>query len=221
MTTKNKSLPERRSMPVCELRTETVGDTDSRSITGYAAVFNQETDIGGMFREVIRPGAFSRAIEEDQDVRALWNHNPDVILGRTVADTLSLNEDERGLEITIDPPDTQAGRDMVESISRGDVTTMSFAFAARSETWTEEEGKLPLRELNDVDLYDISPVTYPAYQGTSVGLRSAEDTYQQHLDSLPKDRADEDTDADGSQERDLKRRRLELAETELDERTEK
>jgi len=221
MKKETKSLPERRSMPVCELRAEMVGDAESPSITGYAAVFNEETDIGGMFREVIRPGAFGRAIKEQQDVRALWNHNRDVILGRTAAGTLDLIEDERGLKIKIDPPDTQAGRDMVESISRGDVTTMSFAFAARSERWTEEEGKRPLRELNDVDLFDVSPVTYPAYSGTSIGLRSAEDTYQQHLDSLPKDRADEDTNADGSQERDLKRRRLELAETELDERIEK
>ena len=214
MKKETKSLPERRSMPVCELRAETVSDSDLKTITGYAAIFNQEADIGGMFREVIRSGAFSRAIEERQDVRALWNHNPDTILGRTVADTLSLNEDERGLKITIDPPDTSAGRDMVESINRGDVTTMSFAFAARTETWTEEDGKLPLRELVDVDLFDVSPVTYPAYSGTSVGLRSAEDIYKQHLDSVGQEPSTEDTDADGSKDRDMKRRRLELAEIE-------
>ena len=196
-------------MPVCELR----ADTDARTITGYAAVFDQETRIGSMFREVIRPGAFTRAIEERQDVRALWNHDANFILGRTVADTLTLTEDDHGLRITIDPPDTQTGRDMVESISRGDVTEMSFAFVAREEKWVEDPEQLALRELIDVDLYDVSPVTYPAYSGTSVGLRSAEDIYQQHIDSRQQE-LPEDTD-DGSQECDIKRRRIDLAELEL------
>jgi len=196
-------------MPVCELR----ADTDARTITGYAAVFDQETRIGSMFREVIRPGAFTRAIEERQDVKALWNHDANFILGRTVADTLTLSEDDHGLRITIDPPDTQTGRDMVESISRGDVTEMSFAFVAREEKWVEDPEQLALRELIDVDLYDVSPVTYPAYSGTSVGLRSAEDIYQQHIDSRQQE-LPEDTD-DGSQERDIKRRRIDLAELEL------
>jgi HK97 family phage prohead protease len=179
--TQKDSAPrlERRSMVVRELRM----DDDARKIEGYASVFNEETDIGGMFREVVRPGAFKRAIKEKQDVRALWNHNPDHIIGRTKAGTLSLQEDKRGLWISIDPPDTQFARDLMESIKRGDVDSMSFAFRAIEEQWTERKGEPSLRELVDLDLFDVSPVTYPAYEGTQVGLRTAESVYQEHVNS--------------------------------------
>jgi HK97 family phage prohead protease len=178
---KKDSAPrlERRSMVVRELRM----DDDARKIEGYASVFNEETDIGGMFREVVRPGAFKRAIKEKQDVRALWNHNPDHIIGRTKAGTLSLQEDKRGLWISIDPPDTQFSRDLMESIKRGDVDQMSFAFRAVEEQWTERKGEPSLRELVDLDLFDVSPVTYPAYEGTQVGLRLAESVYQEYVNS--------------------------------------
>ena len=178
------SRRECRSMEVRELRAEPVGDGDFPVITGYAAVFDAETNIGGLFREVIRRGAFGRAIKEDQDVRALWNHDPNYILGRTRAGTLRLEEDTHGLKIEIDPPNTQFAQSLVESIRRGDVDQMSFAFVAVEEKWTEKKDAPALRELIDVNLYDISPVTYPAYDATSVGVRSAEDVYQEHIQSL-------------------------------------
>ena len=196
---------EVRSMPVRELR----ADDESRTITGYAAVFNSDADLG-FFTERINPGAFKRAINEDQDVRALWNHDPNFILGRTKSGTLRLSEDKKGLRIEIDPPDTQVGRDMVESIRRGDVDQMSFAFQAVKESWTERKGDLPLRELDDVDLYDVSPVTYPAYEATSVGLRSAEDIYNEHIQSTDAQECagdDDDVDTD-AQVRDRDRHRL-------------
>lgn len=185
---------ERRSMEVRELRM----DEEARKIEGYASVFNEETDIGGMFREVVRPGAFGRAIKEKQDVRALWNHNPDHIIGRTKAGTLSLQEDKKGLRISIDPPDTQFARDLMESIRRGDVDQMSFAFRAVEEQWTERKGEPSLRELVDLDLYDVSPVTYPAYEGTQVGLRSAESVYQEHIRSLEAQALPEEDDEQGA-----------------------
>jgi len=167
---------------------EVRADDEPPVIEGYAAVFNEETVIGDWFREVIRPGAFKRAISEKQDVRALWNHDANYVLGRTKSGTLKLSEDKRGLKIQIDPPDTQSARDLVESIRRGDVDQMSFAFIASEEKWPKnskaDEDKLPLRELIDLDLYDVSPVTYPAYEATSVGVRSAEDIYNDHLQSL-------------------------------------
>lgn len=194
--TQRDSAPrlERRSMEVRELRM----DEEARKIEGYASVFNEETDIGGMFREVVRPGAFKRAIKEKQDVRALWNHNPDHIIGRTKAGTLSLQEDKKGLRISIDPPDTQFARDLMESIRRGDVDQMSFAFRAVEEQWTERKGEPSLRELVDLDLYDVSPVTYPAYEGTQVGLRSAESVYQEHIRSLEAQALPEEDDEQGA-----------------------
>ena len=176
---KDDTRLERRSMEVRELRTK-----DDGKIAGYASVFNEETVIGGMFREVIKPGAFTRAIKEGDDVRALWNHDPNYVLGRTKSGTLTLNEDRKGLWIEIDPPNTQFAHDLMESISRGDVDSMSFAFTADDEAWNEKKDELPLREIKATTLYDISAVTYPAYEGTSVGLRSAESIYQDHINSL-------------------------------------
>ena len=170
---------ERRSMQVREFRAD-----DEGKIVGYASVFDEETDIGGMFREVVRPGAFARAIKEKQDVRALINHDQNYVLGRTKAGTLKLEEDKRGLWIEVAPPNTQFAADLMESMKRGDIDNMSFAFIATEETWTDRKGDATLRELKDVDLFDISAVTYPAYEGTSVGLRSAEAIFNDHIQSL-------------------------------------
>ena len=144
------------------------------TLVGHAAVFNQETDIAGYFLERVAPGAFQRAIEDD-DVRALFNHDVNFVLGRNRAKptpTLELAEDSTGLLTTTFPPDTTYARDLVVSIGRGDVSQMSFAFRVRKETW-EEKGKHEwLRTIQDVELFDISPVTFPAYPTTDVGLRS-------------------------------------------------
>lgn len=139
------------------------------AIEGYAAVFNSQSEDLGGFRESIRPGAFSRAIREKQDVRCLFNHNSDTILGRTRSGTLRLLEDSTGLQFNCDLPDTQAGRDVREMIRRGDINQCSFGFVAQDDTWSRD-GKT--RELVDVDLFDVSPVTYAAYPQTSVSARS-------------------------------------------------
>lgn len=145
-------------------------------IAGYAAVFNQSAEILPGFREVIRAGAFARSIEEGADVRALWNHDPNYVLGRRASGTLAVQEDEHGLRYTIRPPEAQWARDLQETIGRGDVSQSSFAFIVRLERWTQDvENGFTLRELLDVDLIDVSPVTYPAYVGTSVGLRAEAD----------------------------------------------
>ena len=141
-------------------------------IVGYAARFDKESqDLGG-FAEVIRAGAFARAIAED-DVRALWNHDDNFVLGRTKSGTLRLSEDAEGLRIEIELPDTTWARDLYKSIERGDVDQMSFAFRVVKDAWTQREGETPdvLRELLEVRLYDVSPVTYPAYLDTEVKVR--------------------------------------------------
>ena len=144
-------------------------------IAGYAAVFEPaEADLG-LFIERIRRGAFSRAIEEGQDVRALFNHDPNHVLGRRSAGTLRLREDDRGLWFEVDPPDTQMGRDVVAMIERGDVTGCSFSFRVRGEEWAESASDGPtVRIITSADLYDVGPVTFPAYPDTSVAVRSLE-----------------------------------------------
>lgn len=146
------------------------------TIRGHAAVFNSLSEDLGGFHEVIRPGAFRATLDEDADVRALVDHDPARIIGRTAAGTLELKEDKRGLKSTIKPADTSAGRDIVESIRRGDVDSMSFAFTIRpgGDKW-REEGDMTIREITAVDLYDVSPVTYPAYQKTDVAVRGLEE----------------------------------------------
>ena len=145
---------------------------DKKKIRGYAAVFNQWSEDLGGFREKIRPGAFSKTIKE-ADVRALFNHDPNYVLGRNKAGTLRLMEDDKGLEIEVDPPETQWARDLLISIDRGDINQMSFGFSTVKDEWGGDKGEAT-RELVEVKLFDVSPVTYPAYPQTVVGVRSVE-----------------------------------------------
>ena len=153
-----------------ELRED--GDKPPR-LVGYASVFNQEAEIFGLWREMVAPGAFKKTIAEN-DIRALWNHNTDLVLGRNKAKTLQLSEDKHGLNAEITPPDTQAGRDAVTSINRGDVSQMSIAFQTIKQEWQEPENKkdLPLRILKEIKLFEVSPVTFPAFESTNIQTRS-------------------------------------------------
>lgn len=162
-----------------ELR-EGTADGSIGTIEGVAAVVGRETVIGSgfwAFREVIMPGAFKEAINGG-DVRALFNHDPNLLLGRTESSTLRIKEDKTGLRYDVDLPDTVTGRDVQTLIKRGDVSGSSFAFTVEDdgEEWDDSEvksGKLPLRKIMRVaELYDVSPVTYPAYPDTSVSARS-------------------------------------------------
>ena len=156
---------------------EARGESERKTLVGYAAVFNQEAVIAGMFREVILPGAFAEAVKAD-DVRAQFNHESNFILGRTGAGTLRLSEDEHGLRYEIDMPDTSYARDLMVSVQRGDVTQSSFMFdvpTSTDETWdysASKGGMLPLRQIKRVKLYDVAPVVFPAYEGTSVSARA-------------------------------------------------
>lgn len=192
---------ERRIVPgLLEVRADEEGTPDR--IVGHASVFNEWTTLyesaDYLWREVVRPGAYARALVEGHDVRALWNHDANFVLGRTLSGTLRLAEDERGLLSDITPPDSQLVRDLVLApIRRGDVSQMSFAFLpnrVRNVREELEDGTILVdrggeritirregnrviedRELLDVDLFDVSPVTYPAYPGTDVGVRSQAD----------------------------------------------
>lgn len=168
-------LEKRITQAGCELRAKSEEDGGA-VIEGYAAVFNSlSEDLGGWF-ERIQPGSFKDALGDD--VRALFNHDPNLILGRSTSGTLELEEDSKGLKYKIKMPKTRTAADLVESINRGDVSQSSFAFMVRAggQNWVEEDGKL-VRVLTSVRLYDVSPVTYPAYLGTdtSVAKRSLAD----------------------------------------------
>ncbi len=162
---------ERRAFTLDEISVEHREDMPPK-VVGHAAVFNQLSEDLGGFREQITPGAFKEAIEED-DVRALFNHNPDFILARNKAGTLRMKEDSKGLAIEFDPPDTQAGRDILVSLERGDVTQMSFAFSVKpnGQNFGEDDDGQIIRTLTDVRLFDVSPVVYPAYPQTDVAKR--------------------------------------------------
>lgn len=160
---------EMRTFDITNLETRDATESEPLRISGYAAIFNSPTDIGGWFTEVILPGAFSRAISENNDIRALFNHNWDHVLGRTKNGTLRLFEDERGLKFEVDLPNTTIARDLAESIKRGDINQCSFSFIPTEETWdySVEPAK---RFLHEVDLFEISVVSIPAYEDTEVFL---------------------------------------------------
>lgn len=159
---------ERREL-VTELRA-VVADGAPKKISGYAAVFEQYSDDLGGFVEKIRRGAFKKTLQE-ADVRALINHDALYVLGRSKAGTLRLWEDEVGLGFEIIPPNTTFANDLMESIGRGDVTQMSFGFQAIRDEWRQTELGTE-RELIELVLLDVSPVTFPAYPQTSAQVRS-------------------------------------------------
>ena len=139
---------------------------DDMTLEGYAAVYNSETDLGH-FREVIKPGAFDGVL--DNDVRALINHDPNLILGRTTNGTLELSVDERGLKYRVKLGDQQYAKDFYESVKRGDISQSSFAFTIDKQSWNEER---TVRSVDKVrQLLDVSPVTYPAYAAATVQAR--------------------------------------------------
>lgn len=157
-------------------------DGDKRTLEGYAAVFNRETVIGGLFREKIDPGAFRAAID-GSDVLGLFNHNLDYVLGRTSAGTMRLEEDETGLRYVIDTPDTTQGRDVAVMVGRGDVKGSSFGFTVKRDSWTRpaRSGELPLRTVHEFEwIRDVGPVTMPAYEETSVQARDAAEALKDH-----------------------------------------
>lgn len=160
---------ETRTFDITKLSTRDATEEQPSKITGYAAVFNSKTTIGGWFDEVIEPGAFARSLSENGDIRALFNHNWDNVLGRTKSGTLRLEEDERGLKFEIELPNTSVGRDLAESMSRGDINQCSFGFWITEENW-DYSVEPALRTIKEVELYEISVVSIPAYDDTEVSL---------------------------------------------------
>lgn len=146
-------------------------------IVGYGAVFYRADEPGTEYElwrnavERVDQRAFANALQRPDDVRGLFNHDPNFVLGRSSAGTMTLSVDNRGLRYVIDPPDTQQARDVMASIERGDISGSSFSFSVNKETWTSCDDGSEVRTIEDVTLYDVGPVTFPAYEATSTGMR--------------------------------------------------
>jgi HK97 family phage prohead protease len=156
-----------------EMRGETLAGSGMQ-FSGYAAMFDSPSE-PLPFTETIAPGAFKRSLKTHNDVKLLWNHETGTVLGSTRAGTLQLVEDATGLKAIATLPDTQAGRDAATLIKRGDVANMSFGFTVPKggDTWSMDG---QTRTLNSVRLHEVSIVAFPAYQATSVSVRSNIDT---------------------------------------------
>ena len=139
-------------------------------IEGYAALYNSETDLG-VFRESISPGAFDDVLNDD--VRALINHDPSLILGRSSAGTLELSTDEFGLKYRVKLGEQQYAKDLYTSIKRGDISQSSFAFTIKDQSWSEDRSTRKVEKV--AKLLDVSPVTYPAYKSATVAARKEEE----------------------------------------------
>jgi len=201
---------ERRAFVLKELRAVQEDDKPTR-IEGYAAVFDQLSEPLYGFREKIQVGAFAETIQTD-DIRALFNHDPNYVLGRNTSDTLTLEEDDHGLKIAITPPDTQWARDLMESIKRGDIDQMSFGFQTITDNWAMENEET-IRTLIKVRLFDVSPVTFPAYTQTTVSARDIMKLRTEKENQADPD-SDEPEEASAQSRLDILRKKLDLAEIE-------
>ncbi len=157
---------------------EPEGDTPPE-LFGYAAVFYKPGDTSTEFEldpgyvvERFLPGCFDDVLRDNVDVRCLFNHNSGAILGRVGSGTLTLSVDQRGLFFRCRLPDTTAGRDVAESVRRGDIPGSSVGMIVEQRNWIEQQDGPVIREIVRVSLYDVGPVTFPAYAGATVAQRS-------------------------------------------------
>ena len=176
---------ERRFIPIDGLELRVEGDEEP-TIEGHPALFNVWTNVGP-FLERVQRGAFKETIKGD-DVRALFNHDPNMVLGRMSNDTLELREDDKGLFMDNTPnPDTTVGRDVIALIKRGDITGQSYGFSVLEDSWeTKEIDGEPIehRTLKKVKLFDVGPVVFPAEEETDIISKSAQAIYEQRMAAL-------------------------------------
>ncbi|XVU22530.1 HK97 family phage prohead protease [Actinoplanes sp. CA-054009] len=159
---------ERRTF-ASEVETRTAGE-NQRVITGYAYKFRALSEILGKFREQILEGAGAESIQKD-DIRALFNHDANYVLGRNTSGTLRMSEDSTGLEYEIQADERQSYvRDLLIAMERGDVDKSSFGFRATEQSWDKTKEGTALRSIQKMALFDVSPVTYPAYSASESGV---------------------------------------------------
>jgi len=179
---KSAEADDEREVRLCVNAELRVVDNEARAkgkgseLVGYAAKFNQVAEIWPGFREQIASGAFTQTLAEHDDVRMLFNHNPDIVLGRTKADTLRLEEDDTGLRIHNWPPKTTAAADLLINVREGNVTQMSFAFRVREQTVVDNDDGSMDRTITNAQLHDVSVATFPVYEDAEVDIRCQDTT---------------------------------------------
>lgn len=157
------------------------------TLSGYAAVWDSESQDFGGWREVLSRGCFKKSLQNRDDVFAFYQHDSDKVLARTKAGNLRLAEDDKGLRIEMDLIDTQLNRDVLAQVRSGNVDSMSFGMPADTikARW-ESRGDYALRTIESADLVEVSIVTFPAYTATEVSARSFE-TFRKETSSVPLD----------------------------------
>jgi len=167
---------------------ETRVDTNEEGrdiVVGHASVYDSKSNDLGNFYEYIERGAFTQELIEQSDVRALINHDQNLILARNTSGTLKLNADEKGLRYEFEMPETSYGKDLAISMKRGDITQSSFAFTVSEDEWSTNDLGENIRTITKIDrLYDVSPVTYPAYSQAESDLVVAQRGLKEYQESL-------------------------------------
>jgi len=156
------------------LQVEQRAEGEPKQITGYAAVYDKDSENLGYFTEVIRQGAFTKSLKQLPDVRALLGHNPEAIVGRTKAGNLTLTEDDKGVRMSLTPISTTDGEKALEWVKSGVVDGMSIGFRVVTDRWSMKGGK-NYREILEAELFEVSLVAWPAYKDTSASVRGLED----------------------------------------------
>lgn len=176
---------ERRFTPFQETELRVEPSDAGQRIVGYVARFNSWSPVYGDFRERIAPGFFDAVLSND--VRGLFNHDPNFVLGRTTAGTLRLASDNLGLLADVDAPDTSLIADLVLSpIRRRDVTGASFSFTVAEDRWDKAQDGLWERTLlRAAELFDVGPVTFPFYPETDLAVRSLDSWREAHPPAAP------------------------------------
>lgn len=160
---KNNNNMEKRIFNV-ETRVDSTDDGKD-VVVGYASVYDSRSNNLGGFYEFVERGVFNEDLINSSDVRSLINHDPNLILARNTSGTLKLEADAQGLRYEFEMPETSYGKDLAVSMKRGDITQSSFAFTVEEDDWSTDDNGNDLRTIKKIKrLYDVSPVTYPAYQ---------------------------------------------------------
>jgi uncharacterized protein len=168
----------------------------SRTISGYAIRYNEpSSDLGG-FIEIVAPGAVTDSLKTSPDVLCLRDHKQDILLGRTKAKTLELTEDSSGVRFVCKLPATSQAADLAASIDRGDLDGVSFGFTTVKDKWTSDASGNVIRTLLQLQLFEVSPCSFPAYPSTSVSIRSCPAELRSLLRSRSEDDDEDECDCD-------------------------
>ena len=187
---KNYNQMEKR---IFNIETRVDSTEDGRDlVVGHASVYDSRSNNLGGFYEFIERGAFTEELITNSDVRALINHDPNLILARNTSGTLNLTADERGLKYEFEMPETSYGKDLAISMKRGDITQSSFAFTVAEDDWSTDDEGNNIRTIKKIDrLYDVSPVTYPAYNMAESDLVVAKRGLKEYQESLVEETKEE------------------------------